>query len=319
MALTCEICGSHLEMVSGGGYAVCPVCGMRYPVARLRELIRQEQLAAGTTDEPVPEEQKQPPWKTAAVEPVPEEEKSTLLHTLHRNATREELGLGEWKPAVQEPILLNSAAVREFDISFLGVLKRYKGQGGNVVLPGTVRSVGKYVFDQNQSINSLVLPEEAIEFKEYSCRGCMKLERVSVAKKLRYIGDYAFGGCEGLEELSVRNHIPLEMGIIGKYAFFHCRSLREIDHLLTGCTFIRESSFEGCESLTEVWIADSVKYIRRRAFAHCRSLKRVRIPESVKIIQEDAFLNCPLERVEFGSRTDFSGIHDKMLIQFFKR
>ena len=41
MKLTCDLCGSPLQMNSGGQDAACTFCGLQYPRARLQELLRQ--------------------------------------------------------------------------------------------------------------------------------------------------------------------------------------------------------------------------------------------------------------------------------------
>ena len=57
-------------------------------------------------------------------------------------------------------------------------------------------------------------------------------------------------------------------------------------------TFIGESAFSGCDSLTSVVIPDSVTSIGYEAFRDCTNLTSVVIPDSVTSIGYMAFWNC---------------------------
>lgn len=57
MKLTCDICGSELQMLSGGQSAACVNCGMKYPLERLREKLQGTQtVSQSDRTEPSPEE-----------------------------------------------------------------------------------------------------------------------------------------------------------------------------------------------------------------------------------------------------------------------
>ena len=57
MKLTCDICGSELQMLSGGQSAACVNCGMKYPLERLREKLQGTQtVSQSDRSEPSPEE-----------------------------------------------------------------------------------------------------------------------------------------------------------------------------------------------------------------------------------------------------------------------
>ncbi len=77
-----------------------------------------------------------------------------------------------------------------------GVLVKYNGKGGNVVIPEGVRVIGDGVFAGRLSIRSVSFP-----------------------KSLEYIGNSAFGSCVHLSEATFANG---SLPVIGKDAFFGC-------------------------------------------------------------------------------------------------
>lgn len=78
---------------------------------------------------------------------------------------------------------------------------------------------------------------------------------------------------------------------IEDFAFEGCSSLKEI-HIPNSITEIGVSAFEGCSSLEKIHIPDSVTKIGDFAFKDCTSLKEVNIPDSVTKIGKSAFANC---------------------------
>ena len=66
--------------------------------------------------------------------------------------------------------------VNDFEI-IDGVLKKYNGLDGDVVIPNGVTSIGDYAFSNCSNITSINIPDS-----------------------VTYIGKYAFLGCEGLKD-----------------------------------------------------------------------------------------------------------------------
>lgn len=59
-----------------------------------------------------------------------------------------------------------------------------------------------------------------------------------------------------------------------------------------GAKVIGECAFEGCQALTEVFLADSITEIGGRAFANCGLLVLEKLPRELKIIGRQAFYSC---------------------------
>lgn len=66
------------------------------------------------------------------------------------------------------------------------------------------------------------------------------------------------------------------------------------EELIIQCTSIDERSFEGCSSLIEIEIPNTIKSIGSFSFSKCTSLTKISIPSSVKTIDDYAFSGCLL-------------------------
>ena len=91
-------------------------------------------------------------------------------------------------------------------------------------------------------------------------------------------------------------NIPPKIGgrmvaTIGVYAFNGCTSLTNIT-IPDSVTSIGRNAFRGCSSLTNIIIPNSVTSIGHGAFYGCSSLTNVIIPDSVTYIGYDAFCFC---------------------------
>ena len=211
-----------------------------------------------------------------------------------------------------------------------GVLKKYKGPGGDVVIPDGVTSIGDWAFYTCSSLTSVTIPESVTSIGNRAFEGC-SLETVNISDlrawcKIKYgggafshayrlcmngkplqelvisgsvtsIGDSAFSDCSSLTSVT----IPDGVTSIGNSAFWGCRSLTSVT-IPDSVTSIGDKAFRGCSSLTSVTIPDSVTSIGIYAFYGCSSLTSVTIPDSVTSIGSYAFNGCTkLTDVTIGS------------------
>ena len=78
---------------------------------------------------------------------------------------------------------------------------------------------------------------------------------------------------------------------IGDETFDGCTSLTSV-YISEGVTTIGDSAFYGCTSLTSIYIPNSVTSIGSGVFGECTSLTSVNIPEGITSIGDGAFKNC---------------------------
>lgn len=90
---------------------------------------------------------------------------------------------------------LNGTGTEEYLIVGNGILLAYRGNGGDLVIPENVRRIAPEVFEGNEAVLSVQLPESLIEIGEAAFAGCKNLHTVTGGENVRVIRDRAFMGC----------------------------------------------------------------------------------------------------------------------------
>ena len=142
-----------------------------------------------------------------------------------------------------------------------GVLTKYKGAGGDVVIPEGVTEIGEDAFLGCSSLESVSIPEGVREIGEDAFAFCKSLKSVTIPEGVKKIGRDAFRGCGSLKTIST----PGSVAEIGASAFRDCSSLEAVS-IPEGVTEIGEGAFDGCESLKSVSLPGSVAEIGEGAF-----------------------------------------------------
>ena len=105
-----------------------------------------------------------------------------------------------------------------------GVLAKYKGAGGDVVIPEGVTEIGEEAFSWCSSLESVTIPEGVTEIGASAFDGCSSLKSVAIPEGVTEIDEGAFSGCRSLGSIS----IPGSVREIGKDAFDECPSLARV-------------------------------------------------------------------------------------------
>ncbi len=145
-----------------------------------------------------------------------------------------------------------------------GVLERYCGPGGDIVIPNSVTKIGWNAFNS-----------------------CTNLSSVRIPDSVSLIDNCAFHTCTGLSSIT----IPESVTRIGKWAFKDCFGLKSVT-IQGSVTSIGEGAFDGCKSLSSVTFTGSVTRIDKEAFRKCKSLNSVVFVSGVKAMTSDAFSDC---------------------------
>lgn len=187
-----------------------------------------------------------------------------------------------------------------------GVLKKYVGPGGDVVIPEGVTSIGDRSFWNCSSLTNITIPASVTSIGELAFYRC-GLTSVTIPASMTNIGAGAFLCCKGLSDKDgfvIVNDILLDYtgpggdvtiseGVtsISGWTFEDCQSLISVT-IPEGVTSIGDCAFEDCQSLTSVAIPESVTSIGDWAFKYCGSLTSVTIPTGVTSIGYRMFFGC---------------------------
>ncbi len=168
-----------------------------------------------------------------------------------------------------------------------GVLKKYVGPGGGVVVPDGVIEIGENAFSNKNLIISISIPESVTTIGKMAFRGCVSLESVSLPQGVESIGNRAFMNCSALKGIRV----PDSVKSMGTYVFSNCSSLTDVT-LPKEMERIEQRTFAGCTSLDTVALPEKLLYIEPSAFNGCTSLRSIPLPETLKKIDTSAFEQC---------------------------
>ena len=169
-----------------------------------------------------------------------------------------------------------------------GVLTKYVGPGGNVVVPENVKKIGIFAMQNCATVTSVSLPESLEKIESFAFRDCTGLISVSIPSSVKLIGSYAFDNCSALVSISLGNGISeIAVGMFNK-----CVSLQSIS-IPDSVLRIGEGAFCLCIKLTHVEFPKYLRRVEAYAFQKCDSLTCVTLPEQLQIIGAEA-LDVPI-------------------------
>lgn len=217
-----------------------------------------------------------------------------------------------------------------------GVLKKYNGPGGEVVIPEGVKVIEWRAFAGCTHLKQVAFPNRLTEIRYHAFLNCTGLTKVEFPKGLTRIWGHAFEGCTGLRQVV----IPKRVTDIGDGIFSKCSCLTELQvdpknrvvyteggalyrrddngtalvywpsvhgaaAVPDGVVYIGDGAFAGCSGLTGVVIPESVKRIGKEIFQDCKALEELTFPQGVKRVGLDAFKGCTsLKRVTLSPDTE---------------
>ena len=197
-----------------------------------------------------------------------------------------------------------------------GVLTKYTGPGGDVVIPDGVTKIGNYAFFRGSSPTSIVIPDSVTSIGFSAFLNCSKLTNVVIPDSMIIIENNAFERCSSLTNVA----IPDSVTSVGNSAFRGCGKIKftvskkaanrpmnfKIENgilkkytgpggdvvIPAGVTGIGEWAFNEKSSLVSVEIPNCVTTIGEDAFVHCINLTCVTIPAGVTNIEKGTFYGC---------------------------
>lgn len=179
----------------------------------------------------------------------------------------------------------NVVASTEFEISN-GILLRYNGTKGNVVIPDNVTAIANEAFSFNSFISVVTIPASVKSIGEFAFSDCLYLDTVNMKAGVEIINAGAFKNCYRLKSIS----FPDSVKTIGNNAFENCVSLTSVT-FGTGTVKIGTSAFINCVGLTTISIPQNLTTIGVNAFAGCVGLQNFEtVSDSVGFVAYDGVL-----------------------------
>ena len=203
-----------------------------------------------------------------------------------------------------------ASAAGDFEIHD-GVVEKYHGAGGIVVVPDGVRVIGDYAFSECGTITSVTLPEGLKDIGNYAFMNCTAMTEITIPDSADFICSNAFTRCDALKRFVMSGE--------GKYlvidgVLFVVSASTTVNDVVTHrelqlvrfpqaktsggytlpaeVTSIDNEAFSQNTMLTAVVLPEGVKCIGFRAFSGCTALTQVTLPASLTEIQDDAFSGC---------------------------
>ena len=165
----------------------------------------------------------------------------------------------------------------------------------NLVLPSTLRSIGKGAFCYNLELVELTLPEGLEMIGENSFRHLEKLETVYIPSTLQVLGEETFDSCEEFQAYDVAERSPYYKDVDGVLYSKDGKTLvrypagREGSfEIPVGVEEIHPSAFEGNRKVTSITIPEGVTVLPSGLLCTCYALTEIYIPSSVTKIEEDS-------------------------------
>ena len=167
------------------------------------------------------------------------------------------------------------------------VLIRCKDGSREISVPDGVRVIGDSAFKNCEKLEILEIGDNVEALLTEACRGCKRLQSLTLPKNVRYIGESAFRDCTSLSKLIVEND-DIELG---ERAFENCASLADIT-LTHGISEIYGGVFNSCKALKHIVLPEELTVLGESSFADCVSLESIDIPINVTKIDDMVFNGC---------------------------
>ena len=189
-------------------------------------------------------------------------------------------------------------SVNEFEIDD-GVLIKYNGDGGVVVIPDGVKSIGESAFRDRISLTEVVIPDSVTQISRGVFWGCAALTRVVIGNSVENVDTSAFS-FSGLETAIIGDSFTVndfrelkrDTALSQVQVSDENPHVKNVDGVIYSADMTELIIYPKSRQAKEFMIPDTVNCIDDRAFYNCVALEHVIIPRSVKKIGKYAFNGC---------------------------
>ena len=146
-------------------------------------------------------------------------------------------------------------------------------QMNEVIIPGTITSIGMHAFYGCTSLMNVELSEGLEEIKAFAFAKCQKMASIKLPESLVTIGQDALAAC-GFADVT----IPDKVKTIGGYAFEDCKNLKWVE-IGTSVRHIGNCAFKNANQLLGVFAnGETAPLLGENVFLNCSNLKQVYVP-----------------------------------------
>ena len=203
-----------------------------------------------------------------------------------------------------------------------GVLKKYTGPGGDVVIPDGVTEIGAFAFS-GSVIKTLSFPDRLEIIGSYAFSGQTELEEIRLPNSIKTVCTHAFVGCAGVKTLTLPEGLavigeaalqdcpiesivmPASVTMIQKDAFLRCSKIQSAGPIGSGCHYefpwteeIPANAFSGLRGLKKAILPATISRVGNNAFKDCKELAELTMPKTAKV-SKSCFKGCDkLEEVK---------------------
>ena len=98
-----------------------------------------------------------------------------------------------------------------------GVLTKYVGPGGDVVIPDEVTKIGNYAFSHCQNVTKITIPNSVTTIGQGAFYACKKLETIIIPNSVDKIEKKAFLFCKKIKKISFPPDLKWEFELFGNH------------------------------------------------------------------------------------------------------
>lgn len=174
-----------------------------------------------------------------------------------------------------------------------GIVTKYLGSNGIVVVPEGVRKLASCLFWDNQTIKEVRLPNSLISISGDTFYNSSNLEKVNIPVNCKSMGNNPFAGCP---KIKITNNSP----------YFNL-----VDGVLYNKDFTRLIYYP-ISNINEKYAIDPrCKILGKHSFYLCNNLKDVEIPESVIKLENNPFSGC--NQISLNNKSPYYHVLDSVI------